>query len=256
VALTVAATATDRATLGSCVIQLPLRQAPVVAKQAASLQALSGGRLVLGVGVGSHAGEYDQTGVDYHRRGRLLDAGIIELRRSWASGAGFDRGDVTGDGPDRYRQLPAPAPVPVWVGGSSEPALQRAATLGDGWMPLYVAPDDYALAIKRLDKALDAAGRPADAVHRSIVLFVSIDPDRTVSHQRGTAWLSSFYGLPARVFDRHIVSGTAADVAGIVAQYRQAGAEHVAVYVTDDRPLEQFERLMSAVAATGITARG
>jgi hypothetical protein len=89
-----------------------------------------------------------------------------------------------------------------------------------------------------------------------MVLFVSVDADRTIGHRRGTAWLSSFYGLPARAFDRHIVSGTAADVAGVVAQYHQAGAEHVAVYVTDDRPLEQFERLMSAVATAGIVARG
>ena len=97
-ALAIAATATDTATLGTCVIQLPLRQAPVVAKQAASLQTLTRGRFVLGVGVGSHAGEYEQAGLDYHTRGRQLDAGIAELRRSWASGRGVTAGDTVGDG--------------------------------------------------------------------------------------------------------------------------------------------------------------
>ena len=97
-ALAIAATATDTATLGTCVIQLPLRQAPVVAKQAASLQTLTRGRFVLGVGVGSHAGEYEQAGLDYHARGRQLDAGIAELRRSWASGRGVTAGDTVGDG--------------------------------------------------------------------------------------------------------------------------------------------------------------
>ncbi|MBF6558308.1 MAG: LLM class flavin-dependent oxidoreductase, partial [Acidimicrobiales bacterium] len=246
VVLTVAATATERATVGTCVIQLPLRQAAAVAKQAASLQTLSGGRLVLGVGVGSHAGEYEESGVDYHRRGRLLDTGILELRRCWGSGQGVARGDIADMGPSRYRQLPPPPQVPVWVGGSSEASLQRAATLGDGWMPLYLKPDEYSYAIERLAKKLDVAGRPSDGFTRSIVLFVSIDDDREVSHLRGTAWMSSFYGIPARAFDRHIVSGTAADVASVATDYLRAGADHVAVYVTDDRPLQQFERLMDA----------
>ena len=94
VALTVAATATTTSWVGTSVMQLPLRQAPEVAKQAATLQALSGGRFILGVGVGSHPGEYEQAGVDYHRRGRLLDAGMAELERSWASGAGVTSGDL------------------------------------------------------------------------------------------------------------------------------------------------------------------
>ena len=116
-ALAVAATATRRAAIGTCVLQLPLRHPPAVAKQAAALQHLSGGRMVLGVGVGTHRGEYDAAGVDFATRGRRLDEGIATLRRAWAS---------PGDG--SYAQLPAPAPVPVWVGGSSEaaPAARRA----------------------------------------------------------------------------------------------------------------------------------
>ncbi len=88
VVLTVAATATERAALGSCVIQLPLRRAVAVAKQASTLQTLSRGRLVLGVGVGSHPGEYEQVGAGYHRRGHDLDTGIGELHRAWGSAPG------------------------------------------------------------------------------------------------------------------------------------------------------------------------
>ena len=68
--------------------------------------------------------------------------------------------------------------------------------------------------------------------------------------------MSSLYGIPAKAFERHIVSGTAAEVAGVVAEFRSAGAEHVAVYVTADQPLEQFERLIAALAAVGVPARG
>ena len=256
VALTVAASATERVILGSCVIQLPLRSAPAVAKQAASLQSLSGGRLVLGVGVGSHACEYEQTGVDFHRRGRLLDAGILELRRSWASGQGIDRGDVEDSGAGRYRQLPAPPPVPVWVGGSSEAALRRAATLADGWMPLFLSTTQYGAAVERLAKEVDRAGRPAGAVTPSMVLFVSIDDDGPAALQRGTAWMGSLYGIPARAFDRHLVYGTAAEVAGVVGSFRAAGAEHVVVYVTADQPIDQFERLVAALPSAGVPRRG
>jgi alkanesulfonate monooxygenase SsuD/methylene tetrahydromethanopterin reductase-like flavin-dependent oxidoreductase (luciferase family) len=248
VALTVAGTATERATLGTCVVQLPLRQAPVLAKQAATLHTLSGGRVILGVGVGSHPGEYAEAGVDYHRRGLLLDAGITELRRSWDSGA--DAGGGTG-----YRQLPAPSPVPVWVGGSSEAALRRAARLGDGWMPLFLAPQAYGEAIERLTKEIDRAGRRTDEVTPSMVLFVSIDDDPVTARVTGTTWMSSLYGIPAKAFERHLVAGTSSEVAERVAVYQAAGAEHVAVYVTADQPIEQFERLVSALPAAGARTR-
>jgi alkanesulfonate monooxygenase SsuD/methylene tetrahydromethanopterin reductase-like flavin-dependent oxidoreductase (luciferase family) len=250
VALAVAATATTRAALGTCVVQLPLRQAAAVAKQAASLQSLSGGRLILGTGVGSHAGEYEQVGIDYHARGRLLDAGIAELRRSWATGDGVTTGETGSSGPERYRQLPEPSPIPVWVGGSSEAALRRAATLADGWIPLFLNPTEYRDAIERLGKEVDRAGRAEGEVTPSIVLFVSVDDDPSVGRARGTAWMSSLYGIPAKAFDRHLVHGSAAEVAEVVASYRRAGAEHVAVYVTADRPLMQFERIVSAISAT------
>ncbi len=256
VALTVAATATERVRLGSCVLQLPLRQAPVVAKQAASLQTLSGGRLLLGVGVGSHPGEYEQAGVDYHTRGLLLDAGIAELRRSWSSGQGVVRGDTGDTGAARYRQLPAPLPIPVWAGGSSEAALRRAAASADGWMPLFLTPTEYGEAVERLVKEVDRAGRPAGSVVPSMVLFVSIDDDPATARARGTGWMSSLYGIPARAFDRHLISGTSAEVAEVVASFRSFGAEHVVVYVTDDQPIEQFERLVSALPAAGVPTRG
>ncbi len=246
VTLTVAATATDRLILGTCVVQLPLRGATEVAKQAATLQSLSRGRFVLGVGVGSHPGEYDQVGVDYHTRGRQLDLAIAELRRSWRSGEGAGSGEGSGS---RYRQLPVPPPVPVWVGGSSEAALRRAATLADGWMPLFLTASEYGGAVERLAKEVDRAGRARGSVTPAMVLFVSVDDDPLTALRRGSHWMSSLYGIPARAFERHLVAGTASDVARAVTDYRRAGADHVAVYVTADQPLDQFERLSAALPA-------
>ena len=256
VVLTVAATATRHAALGSCVVQLPLRRAVAVAKQAATLQTLSRGRLILGVGVGSHPGEYEQVGAAYHRRGHDLDSGIGELHRAWTSGTGAVRGDTTStDVTEHYRQLPAPAPVPVWVGGSSEAALRRAAHLADGWMPLFLGVDEYGDAVERLAKEADAVGRPAGAVTPAMVLFVSIDDDRARGTAKGTAWMGSLYGLPPKAFERHLVAGGPDEVADRVAAYRSAGAEHVAVYVTDDQPIDQFERLVAALPAAGVPTR-
>ncbi len=245
-ALTVAATATRRVTLGTCVMQLPLRRAAAVAKQAATLQSLTGGRFVLGVGVGSHRIEFQHAAVDFHRRGRLLDAMIVELRRAWSSGAAVAQGEQALS----YRQLPAPAPVSIWVGGSSEAALRRAARLADGWMPLFLSVDSYHHALERLAKEVERAERPEGSVTPSMTLFVSIDADPNTARDRGTRWMSSLYAIPAKAFDRHLVAGTAVEVAGTVAAFCRAGARHVCLYVTDDEPLPQFERLMSALAVT------
>ena len=96
----------------------------------------------------------------------------------------------------------------------------------------------------------------SNEVTPSIVQFVSIDDDVTLGLRRGTEWMSSLYGIPAKAFERHIVSGTASEVADVVATYRSAGAQHVAVYITADQPLEQFERLVAASSVTGSPTRG
>lgn len=234
-ALGVAAAATSHAAIGTCILQLPLRHATSVAKEAAALAHLSGGRLVLGVGVGTHPGEYAAAGVAFSARGRLLDDGIDTLHRAWAQSAGA-----------RYAQLPAPGPIPVWVGGSSEAALRRAARRGDGWIPLFVPPDEYRAALGRLDKEAERAGRDPGAVARATVVFVSVGS--AGAGERGLAWMSSLYGLPARSFERHLVTGNVRTCASALARFAEAGAQHIAVFVTTDDPLVQFEDLAGEFA--------
>jgi len=233
-ALGVAVAATRHAAVGTCVLQLPLRRPAAVAKQAASLDHLARGRLVLGVGAGSHPGEYAAAGVDFATRGRRLDAGIDELRGAW------------GRPRPAYPQLPGAGSIPVWIGGSSEGALRRAARRGDGWIPLFLPPEDYAPAMDRLDKETDRAGRDPAAVARATVVFASMggaDPG-----ERGLAWMGSLYGLAPSSFARHLVAGDARHCAGAVARFVEAGAQHVAVFVTADDPLAQFEDLAGACA--------
>lgn len=239
--LAVAAAATRDAAVGSCVLQLPLRAPAAVAKQAAALQVLSGGRFVLGVGAGSHAGEYDLAGAPFHTRGEVLDAGIAALRAAWA----------TVRQPGDYRLEPAP-PVPVWVGGSSPAALRRAATTGDGWVPLFIGPEQYAASLGQLRTSALEAGRRADAVLPAIVMVATIGDDARQARAAGAGWLAALYGIPAKAFERHLVVGRAEDCAEAAARYVAAGAAHVVVLVAADDALGQFRMLAAAYDRLGM----
>ena len=233
--LAVAATVTRRVHLGACVLQLPLRTPAAVAKQAAALQVLSGGRFVLGVGSGSHASEYALAGAPFRDRGRRLDAGIAALRSAWG----------TAEQPGGYRLEPA-APVPVWIGGSSAAALRRAGTLGDGWVPLFVGPERFADSLGSLRQIAASAGRDPDAIVPAVVMVTSVGDDPSRARAAGTSWLSSLYGIPAKAFDRHLVAGTPDDCAAAAGRYVDAGAAHVIVLVASDDALGQFRALAAA----------
>lgn len=240
--LAVAASATRRPMLGSCVLQLPLRQPAAVAKQATALQNLSGGRFVLGVGVGSHETEYSQAGVDFHRRGQLMDEGIAAMGRAWAS---------VDEPPLPYRQEPSSPRVPLWIGGSSPAARRRAAAVGDGWIPLFLTADDYEQAVNALRRETEEAGRDPDAVEPGVVLFARVGPeDEAPAH--GAQWLSSMYGVPAKAFDRHLVAGEAETCAAALGRYAEAGARHILVMVAGVGAVQHFGRVRSAFMARTI----
>jgi alkanesulfonate monooxygenase SsuD/methylene tetrahydromethanopterin reductase-like flavin-dependent oxidoreductase (luciferase family) len=237
--LAVAATATAAPTLGTCVLQLPLRRPGAVAKQATALQLLSGGRFVLGLGVGIHRGEYERAGVDFDRRGHLMDLGIAELRRSWEHGP---------EPPSDYVQQPASAGVPVWIGGSSPAARRRAAAVGDGWIPLFLTPDEYESALCELRRETAEAGRDPGDVEPAVVVFVCVGDDQGAG-ERGAHWLSNLYRLPTKAFRRHLVSGPAERCAAALSRFADAGARHLVVMVAGSPALEHFVPLRQAFSS-------
>lgn len=125
------AAASSRLMLHTNIVVLGYRSPLVTAKGAATVQVLSGGRLILGVGVGYQKTEFEALGVDFRRRGRLTDEALDLIRRAWA-------GEIV-EPANEPRPVPNPAP-PIWVGGSSDKALDRAARYGDGWCPFYATP--------------------------------------------------------------------------------------------------------------------
>ncbi|HAJ35054.1 MAG TPA: LLM class F420-dependent oxidoreductase [Chloroflexi bacterium] len=141
------------------VIILPQRQTALVAKQAATLDVLSGGRFRLGVGIGWNAVEYTALGADFHTRGRRSEAQIALLRRLWTEPL-----VTVQDGwhtiPDAgLNPLPVQRPIPIWLGGHADAVLERVARLGDGWLPNHRTAEAAAEALAKLDKFLTQQGR-------------------------------------------------------------------------------------------------
>ena len=156
--------------LGFCtgVIILPQRQTALVAKQAAEVDVLSGGRLRLGVGLGWNEVEYTALGEAFHDRGRRIEEQIALLRRLWTE----PLVEFTGRWhrvPDAgLNPLPVQRPIPIWMGGSHPNVLRRAAQLADGWLPNFRTPADARPALDRLNQDLAEAGRSAWPEKRGI----------------------------------------------------------------------------------------
>ena len=168
VTLTTAAAVTSRVRLGTAVLVLPQRQPVLLAKQAASLDALSDGRLVLGIGAGWLREEFTALGVPFERRGRLMDSAMAVLRDCWT-------GRPVG-GAGEFLVLPAPErSIPLLVGGHSPAALRRAGRLGDGWLAQQSVGDlDLAAlagGIAEVRRAAEECGRDPDGLR--VVLRVA-----------------------------------------------------------------------------------
>jgi probable F420-dependent oxidoreductase len=151
--------------LATGVLVLPQRQTALVAKQAAELDILSGGRLRLGVGIGWNPVEYEALGYDFADRARRYEEQIVLLRRLWTEPVV----DVAGDHHriDRAGLAPRPErPIPIWIGGGTAPAvLDRIGRLGDGWIVHDPrGSTDVRRAMQRVRGAAAAAGRDPDAI--------------------------------------------------------------------------------------------
>jgi probable F420-dependent oxidoreductase len=163
------AASTSTVRLGTSVLVLTLHSPVVVAKRVATLDALSGGRALLGVGIGWQIEEYAAVGVPYSGRGARLDEYVDAMRALWGSEYASYAGRFVSF--DRVSSLPKPVQpggVPIVVGGSSEAAARRAGTRGDGFFPYVISPEDFAARVGDVRSAARDVGRDPAAVELTV----------------------------------------------------------------------------------------
>ena len=179
------AAVTSRIGFATCILVLPQRQTVLVAKQAAALDLLSGGRLRLGVGIGWNPAEYQSLGEDFATRGKRITEQIAVLRALWTRDIVDFDGDWHTLDAVGLNPLPVQRPIPVWLGGMAEPVIRRVGELADGWFPRFPSMgqrvggnvmaeqrDDPATVIGQMrDYARDAGRDPADIGIEGRVFF-------------------------------------------------------------------------------------
>jgi probable F420-dependent oxidoreductase len=157
---------TERVKFGTYVLLAPLRNPLVLARQVTTLDVLSNGRVILGIGLGWMKEEFETSGVSMAERGARTDETIQFLRKVWMSGepTSFE-GKFIKLGPSLFEPAPVQKPIPIWIGGMSIPALKRAGRLGDGWLPnAMVKREAMKNSIKIISAECKKNGRPADAI--------------------------------------------------------------------------------------------
>ncbi|MBI4610451.1 MAG: TIGR03619 family F420-dependent LLM class oxidoreductase [Candidatus Rokubacteria bacterium] len=178
--LAAVAARTERLKFGPSVLVLPFRTPVVVAKELATIDYLSGGRLLPAVGVGVELPrEFEASGVPFKERGRRTDEAIEVIRRLWLED------EVTFQGEfyrlERVSIFPKPVqtPPPIWIGGKSAAALRRAGRLGDGWIPSFIAPGDFGRGVEHVQRYAREAGRevPADHFGALVNYFLTDSPE-------------------------------------------------------------------------------
>jgi len=182
--LTFVAARTRRVRLGTSVLVLPYHNPVRLAKAAATLDVLSGGRLVMGVGVGLIEKEMRAMGSPYAERGAFTDEAIAVMRTLWAQeDPKFDGKYSKFDGM-KFSPKPRQKPIPIVIGGVSRAAIRRAARVGDGWQPLGLAPEALGQGIAQLRAEAQASGRDVSTIPISIAM--SLATARAGRHALGT----------------------------------------------------------------------
>lgn len=250
--LTQAAVVSRRLLLGTGVYLLPLRHPGPVAKQVATLDHLSEGRFIFGVGIGGEfPKEYEVAGVPIGERGARLGEGIQAIRALWQqenstfSGKHYAFSDVSMLPPPRQ-----PGGPPIWVGGRKEPALRRMGRLADGYLSYVVTPEMYANALQTISDAADEAGRSMGQFGTGHLLFARVDDSYERALDVATESLSKRYAMDfRRAAQRYAGLGTPSQVADTILEFVEAGVRHISIDLVGpyERRMEQIERFSGEV---------
>jgi probable F420-dependent oxidoreductase len=216
--LTYLAPLTSKVSLGASVVVLPQRNPIVVAKEAATLDYLSGGRLILGVGAGWNEREFRFLGASFPDRGPRLDEYIRVLRELWTSPDPHFEGQYVAFSDALFAPRPVqPNGPPIVIGGGSPPALRRAARLADGWHSVGIPPAEYARGMQTITKL--AQGR---AIEGSLRIRTAVG--RVLPEYRGAQGRKAWENL----------SGSSDQVIAKIKEYQAAGVSHLVCHFGND----------------------
>jgi alkanesulfonate monooxygenase SsuD/methylene tetrahydromethanopterin reductase-like flavin-dependent oxidoreductase (luciferase family) len=231
--LAVAAAVTSSITVGYAVLVPSLRPLAWAAKQVATLQHIAGGRLQLGVAIGGGGdAEYLAAGFRRSDRARRTDE-FLALLPGMLAGQPLPDGSGASGG-DAIRLLPAVPVPPLWVGGTSLPALRRAVRFGDGWLSGLQTPGEFAASRQRLFELSDEAGRPRPLTGIGLHAAIGTGSGGDLA-ELTTATMHAMYGVPADRAREVAIAGSPAQVASQLAPYAEAGADLIVV-VCDPAP--------------------
>jgi alkanesulfonate monooxygenase SsuD/methylene tetrahydromethanopterin reductase-like flavin-dependent oxidoreductase (luciferase family) len=238
ISLAAAAAVTSRIRLTTSVLLAPLyANTALFAKQAASLDRLSGGRLVLGLGLGGRDDDYSASALPTTGKGRRLDQQLTEMKRIWS---GEKYGFAGAIGPEPVR----PGGPELILGGAAEASFRRVALLGDGWIMGGGTPEMFAQAAAAVDQAWAEAGRPGKPRKLSLAYF-ALGPE---ARGHADSYLLDYYGFLGDIA-RQIAAGAAvsAEMArGYAAAFESAGCDELIFVPTTDSP-DQVTLLAGAV---------
>jgi probable F420-dependent oxidoreductase len=223
------AAVTSRVRIASDVIILPFRDPVLIAKTMASLDVLSGGRLIFGVGVGGdHPAEYSAMRVPLGERGARANESLEIVRGLWGNdrfsyaGRHYTVDDVS------IAPRPLQASVPIWVGGGSDAALRRAARHGDGWISAFASERKFARQVQALRGVLAEEGRATAPFTWGSFLFVNIGPDAARARAAGAEYIRRVYRLDGEsVIERFGAAGPVEACAERVRAFAEAGADYI-----------------------------
>lgn len=233
VTLAMISSITQRVKLGTSVLVLPQRNPVLAAKQIATIDAASGGRMIVGLGVGWNETEFQNLGMNFKNRGKRLDEAIELLRALWSNEDATFHGKYTNLDHAVFAPQPAQKKIPIWIGGNDEPAWRRAAKFGEAWHATGAMPNVIAAGVARL-----AELNPLKRLTISARLNIDLNPATPPTY--------TYRGAP-----RRRLSGTDDDVRETLRQYANAGLEHAALWfpMTDvSVGVEQMKRFMQDIA--------
>lgn len=234
-------------TLGTAVYLLPLRHPTLTAKVTSTLDLLSGGRLVLGVGVGGEfPPEFDATGVPVEERGPRTDEAIGVLRRLWTENAVAHEGRHFSFGPVSIDPKPRqPGGPPIWVGGRKGPSFRRAGRMGDGYISHMASPEQIRGNLEQMQQHAAAAGRAETPFATASLIFTALDPSYEAALDRAASFLERLYARPFRdAAARYTVLGRPEDCLEQLRHFAEAGIRHFLL-----SPLGESQDFVEQVAA-------